>query len=95
MHDWPLAVCEFNSLDVVNDLVPTTLKYPPPLPHGETYSVTHSPTHRWWFWSEMTPDDVLLLKCYDSASRALTHVKESKAEVCQSDDGRQILPNLS
>lgn len=43
----------------------------------------------------MTPDDVLLLKCYDSASRALTHVKESKAEVCQSDDGRQILPTLS
>ena len=29
----------------------------------------------------MTPDEVMLLKCYDSASRALSQVKESAAEV--------------
>jgi cephamycin C biosynthesis protein len=29
----------------------------------------------------MTPDEVLLLKCYDSTSRALSTVKESAAQV--------------
>jgi len=85
VYDWPLAVCEASTLDVVYDLVPTTLKYAPPTPAGEIYSVTYSPNHKWWFWSEMTPDDVILLKCYDSASRALTQVKESKADVLESE----------
>lgn len=85
VHDFPLAVCEFSTLDVVNDLVPTVLVYPPPLPNGETYSVKHSDAHRWWYWSEMTPDDVLFLKCYDSASRELTRVKASAADVQESE----------
>ena len=84
VHDYPLAVADFRSIDVVNDLVPTTLVYPPPLPNGETYSVVHNPQHRWCYWSNMTPDEVLLLKCYDSASRALSTVKESAAEVDES-----------
>jgi cephamycin C biosynthesis protein len=33
----------------------------------------------------MTPDDVLLLKCYDSASRELTTVTRSGAEVAQNE----------
>jgi len=85
VYDSPLAVCEFSSLDVVNDLVPTTLENPPPRPHGETYSVAHNPNHRWWFWSDMTPGDVLFLKCYDSASHELQNVKASKAEVLESE----------
>lgn len=31
----------------------------------------------------MTPNDVLLLKCYDSASRELTKVTRSAADVAQ------------
>jgi hypothetical protein len=81
VYDYPLAVADFRSIDVINDLVPTTLVYPPPLPNGETYSVSYNPQHRWCYWSKMTPDEVLLLKCYDSASRALTTVKESAAPV--------------
>lgn len=81
VHDYPLAVADFRSVDVIHDLVPTTLVYPPPLPNGETYSVVHNPQHRWYYWSKMTPDEVLLLKCYDSTSRALSTVKASAAEV--------------
>jgi len=81
VHDYPLAMCDFHTLDVVNDLVPTTLVYPPPAPNGETYSVKHSDNQVWWYWSDMAPDDVLFLKCYDSASRALTQVKASAADV--------------
>jgi len=81
VYDFPLAVCDFRTVDVNSDLVPTTLVYPKPTPDGETYSVKHNDNHRWYYWSEMTPNDVLLLKCYDSASRELTKVKESAAEV--------------
>jgi len=81
VYDYPLAVADFRSIDVVNDLIPTTLVYPPPLPNGETYSIVYNPQHRWYYWSKMTPDEVLLLKCYDSASRALSTVKVSAAEV--------------
>src|SRR3990172_8793398 len=34
---------------------------------GETYSVSHNPEHRWSYFSQMTRDEVLLFKCYDSA----------------------------
>ena len=81
VYGYPLAVADFRSIDVLNDLVPTTLIYPPPLPNGETYSVVYNPQHRWHYWSRMSPDEVLLLKCYDSASRALSTVKESAAQV--------------
>jgi hypothetical protein len=81
VYDYPLAVADFRSIDVIKDLVPTTLVYPPPTPNGETYSVVHNPRHRWCYWSKMTPDEVILLKCYDSASRALSTVKASAAEV--------------
>ena len=81
VYDFPLGVCDFRTVDVQQDLVPTTLVYPRPLPDGETYSVRHNPAQRWWYWSRMTPDDVLFLKCYDSASRELTRVTQSGAEV--------------
>jgi len=81
VYDYPLAVCDFNSLDVDVDLEPTALLYPPPTVNGETYSLRPSPRHAWWYWSEMTVDNVMLLKCYDSASRALSKVKRSRVDV--------------
>ena len=81
VYDFPLAVCDFRTVDVQHDLVPTTLVYPRPLPDGETYSVRFNPQQRWYYWSRMTPDDVLFLKCYDSASRELTRVTQSGADV--------------
>jgi len=36
-YDWPLALCDFNSVDRDRDLVPQTLKYPDR--NGETYAV--------------------------------------------------------
>jgi len=85
VYDYPLAVCDFNTVDINEDLVPTTLVRTPPIPNGETYSVKHNPNHVWWYWSEMTPNDVLLIKCYDSASRALTKLKVSAAEAAEAE----------
>lgn len=62
--DRPLALCDWRSIDPA-DLVATDLVYPEH--RGEIYSVTPNPRHRWHYLSEMQPDEVLLIKCYDSA----------------------------
>ncbi|TLU73785.1 CmcJ/NvfI family oxidoreductase [Lichenicoccus roseus] len=61
--DSPLAVCDGSSL-APGDLVATDLVYPQH--RGEVYSVRHNPGQRWHYLSRMMPDEVLLLKCYDS-----------------------------
>lgn len=63
--DAPLAVCDAGSVEP-QDLVPTDLIYRERV--GETYSVTHRSSHRWYYFSRMRADEVLLLKCYDSAT---------------------------
>jgi len=63
VQDAPLAVCDALSV-APGDLVPSDLVYPHRT--GETYSVTYSPAHRWYYLSAMTPDEALLIKCFDS-----------------------------
>lgn len=61
--DWPLAFCDYNSVDPA-DFVPTTLKYPDY--DGETMSVKYNPNHKWKYLRGMTPDEFALIKCFDS-----------------------------
>jgi hypothetical protein len=63
VRDMPLAVCDARSI-APQDLVPSDLVYKERT--GEIYSVTYNPAHRWFYLSNMTPDEGLLLKCYDS-----------------------------
>lgn len=35
-------------------------------PRGETLSVAPNSQHQFWYYKDMTPDEVMLLKCYDS-----------------------------
>lgn len=65
LRDTPLAVCDAASVNA-NDLVASDLIYPNR--NGETYSVKFNPDHRWFYFPEMTADEALLLKCYDSAT---------------------------
>jgi len=48
------------------DLMPSDLIYRDRI--GETYSVTWNPAHRWFYLSGMTPDEALLVKCYESVT---------------------------
>ena len=34
--------------------------------NGENYVMKYSPKHRWWYFPKITPDQVILLKTYDS-----------------------------
>jgi len=69
--DNPLAVCDARSVSP-DDLVATEIQHfgednlEVPRHRGEIYSVRANPAHRWFYASQMRPDEVLLLKCYDS-----------------------------
>ncbi len=63
LWDSPLAVCDASSVSF-DDLVPSDLVYPHRV--GETYQVSYSPAHRWFYVPGMGVDEALLLKCFDS-----------------------------
>lgn len=65
LEDAPLAVCDAGSVAPA-DLIPSDLVYRDRV--GETYSVRFNPEHRWFYVPRMQRDEVLLLKCYDSAT---------------------------
>lgn len=60
--DWPLALCDYRSIDVAKDLIPTTLKYPDR--DGETLGVKYNQSHKWKYWKGMEPDEFVLIKWY-------------------------------
>ncbi|KAL7621070.1 hypothetical protein AAE478_008382 [Parahypoxylon ruwenzoriense] len=59
----PLAIADASSV-TEDELVPISLIYPNR--KGETFSVRHAPAHRWYYKYGLTPDEVLLIKCFDS-----------------------------
>ena len=71
VQDNPLALCSARSV-ATQDLVATDIHHfgeadlTTPRHTGQIYSVRHNPAHEWFYVSEMRPDEVLLLKCYDS-----------------------------
>jgi len=78
-QDWPLAVCDGTSVgdgEGVPNVMVRVAELPDPdnIPaycEGEdrlpAASVFHfSPTHRWWYFPDMTRDEVLVVKFHDS-----------------------------
>ncbi|KAK3683304.1 hypothetical protein B0T22DRAFT_519075 [Podospora appendiculata] len=68
--DWPLGVCDFNSVTRESDLVATDNI----LATGvmETYNAFHNPKHAWYFVRNQTSEDVLLFKGFDNAKGVAT-----------------------
>ena len=58
--EWPLALCDFRSVDSKNDVFTVTRIYPDR--EREAYSVKHNPNHKWKYLRGMTPDDIVLFK---------------------------------
>jgi hypothetical protein len=67
----PLALCDSRSI-ALNDLVASDLVYPDKV--GETYALAFNPRHRWYYFPDMTPDEYLLLKIYDSAGDGIARL---------------------
>jgi hypothetical protein len=60
----PLALCDARSIDP-GDLTVTNLLYPGRV--GEIYHALYNPAHRWYYAPQMTTDEAILIKGYDSA----------------------------
>jgi len=69
VRDAPLAMADGSTV-AADDLVASDLIYPNR--NGETYSVKYNSNHRWFYFPEMTVDEAILLKCYDSATDGRT-----------------------
>jgi hypothetical protein len=78
-HDWPLAVCDGRSvadsegvpnLMLVVDSIPDRAAMARDQPDAAllpaAYVFHYSPNHRWWYFPDMTRDEVILLKLHDS-----------------------------
>ncbi|EIW55666.1 uncharacterized protein TRAVEDRAFT_171478 [Trametes versicolor FP-101664 SS1] len=63
-YDWPLALCDWRSVDRTGDLVASTLRYPDR--DGETFGVKFNPNHRWKYLRGMTSEEFVLIKCFDT-----------------------------
>jgi hypothetical protein len=63
LRDAPLALCDARTV-AADDLVASDLVYKNRV--GETYSVTYSPKHQWYYAPELRRDEGLLLKIMDS-----------------------------
>ncbi|MBE3602055.1 methyltransferase [bacterium] len=72
-----LAVCDARSM-TQSDFIATDLVYRDRV--GEVYSVRYSPRHRWYYFSRMRPDEVLLLKCFDSDPNRARYTAHSAFE---------------
>jgi hypothetical protein len=62
----PLAFAESGSVSD-EDLVKVAHKYEDQT--GETLTAKFNSNQRFWYWSHMKVDEVLLLQCFDSAQR--------------------------
>lgn len=64
LEEWPLAVADARSVKDA-DLVPTDLIYRDRT--GEIYYVSYNPDHKWFYAPAMRNEELMLIKCYDSA----------------------------
>jgi hypothetical protein len=66
VKDNPLALVDVSTV-IQEDLVPVEHVFPDRV--GETFAVKFSDAQRFWYWSDMTTTEVLLIQCFDSGFR--------------------------
>ena len=59
--DWPVALCDYRSVDP-KDVMPVALIYPNSDFEGETMGISYNENHKWKYYREVTPEEVILIK---------------------------------
>ncbi|KAK0617795.1 methyltransferase-like protein [Bombardia bombarda] len=75
----PIAVADARSIPEA-DLVAAKSLYSSINHTGETWTLRPSAAHRWYFKHKQTPDDVLLIKCFDSDTSVARRTPHSAFE---------------
>jgi hypothetical protein len=76
-QDWPLALCDYTSVGPGEGLdnrlyfvdnIPSDLyaEMPPDAPGTSGFEFHHNPAHQWWYFPDMTRDEILFFKLNDS-----------------------------
>jgi len=63
VEERPLAMCDVTSAPM-DDFFKLYLHYRDRV--GENYLMRYSPNHKWWYFPRMTPEQVIILKTFDS-----------------------------
>jgi len=63
VESWPLAIADAQSLSPDNMHV-TERHYRGRV--GQTYAITYDPSHRWYWFPRMRPDEALVFKVFES-----------------------------
>ena len=58
--DWPLALCDYRSLNVKKDTFPASLVFPDY--EAETVLMKYNENHKWKYLHGLTPDEFILIK---------------------------------
>ncbi len=58
--DWPLALCDYRSVDVEKDVFPVSFVFADR--EGQTFGVTYNENHKWKYLRGMTPEELVLIK---------------------------------
>ncbi len=74
----PLAVADARSIGD-DDVIPTDLVYPDR--NGEILEFAYNPDHQWFYFPDMSPDEILLIKGYDSHAVNARFVPHSAFEL--------------
>lgn len=66
-QDFPLAVCDVTSVELADEVTVTAITEEggAEIRH-DTTSYVHNPGHRWCYFTDMTPDEVLVFKSHDT-----------------------------
>ncbi|EKM50119.1 uncharacterized protein PHACADRAFT_200962 [Phanerochaete carnosa HHB-10118-sp] len=62
----PLAASDWRTIDKEHDLVSVPFIHPDQRTNSGVYALRYNPNHKRYYLSDQTPDEVTLIKCYDS-----------------------------
>ncbi|KAJ3935007.1 MAG: hypothetical protein NXY57DRAFT_913735 [Lentinula lateritia] len=91
--DLPLTLCDYRTVDKENDLVAVARISPER--RGETYRVKYNPQHRWKYLKGMTPEEFVLIKCFDSTEDSGVSIFTPHTAFIDASAPEDILPRQS
>jgi hypothetical protein len=80
-QNFPLALCDARTV-ALTDAVDAMAVMDPPQPNGQVYramttAFKANPAHRWYYFRDMTLDEVIIFKSYDSDTSRASNIPHS------------------